>query len=406
MNRKGLQLIFVTSFLIACMPVWANSLYSRIGIGLVHLRASVKASGMGSTSLALSDGLDIDLLNPAALASIQFARFQTQFSIESAQVELNSGAGRFRDANFNGVNLVLPVKQGHAITLGFHPYSRVDFTLNQTDSTVAGEYEEVYSGNGGIDQAYIAFAGSIRGASSQSVLRYGVAADFYFGRIQRTWRVNYSDGSSVPSEDILGAYSYGIGYHLGVQWFHPRWQLGAAIRPAVDLDVETEVEYAFGVKSKTIKTKARLPLWLGLGVGFRPGSKWQLAADYRMQRWGDVPSNLDLGAALEDSREIGVGFEFTDSRNLLDSYFKRVSYRAGVNFSKLPYEDPVGHSISEWLVSSGLGFPFRHGVGRIDMAFEFGKRGNLDSNTAAESIYRLSFSINGAERWFARGNNP
>jgi len=404
MNRKYFYKFIAIGLLFSQAPVSANSLYSRIGVGSIHLRAGVRASGMGNTSLAMSDGLAMDLLNPAALASIQFARLQTQFSIESANVELASGQGRFREANFNGVSLALPVKRGYAVAVGFHPYSRVDFALNQSGSDANGTHEEIYSGNGGLDVAYIAFSGSIGSAASQSSLRYGLAADFYFGRIQRTWRVNFSNGSLQPTEDRTGAYFRGIGYHAGAQWVHPRWQLGVAVRPPIDLDVETEVEYIFGVTSETIKTNARLPLWFGFGAGYRAGSKWQLAAEYRMQRWGSVPDNLDLGAALGNSRDIGLGFEFTPSRNLIDGYLKRISYRAGATFSKLPYEDPVGHSISEWVMTSGFGFPFRHGTGRIDMAFEFGKRGDLDSNIAAESIMRLSFSINGAERWFARKN--
>jgi hypothetical protein len=277
--------------------------------------------------------------------------------------------------------------------------------LNQAGSDTNGTYEEIYSGNGGIDELYLAFAGGPGKPESSSGLRYGVAADFYFGRLQRTWRVNFSNGSLVHSEDQIGSYFLGVGLHAGLQWFHPRWQLGVAVRPPVDLDVETNIEYAFGGESETIKTKVRLPLWLGFGLGYRPSEKWQLAAEYRLQKWGGVPQDLDFGAVLCDSKEFGAGFEYVSSRNVLDSYFKRIAYRAGVTLSRLPYEDPAGKPISEWLITTGLGLPFRLGSGRIDVAFEFGKRGDLASNSAEESIMRLSFSINGAERWFAR-NSP
>jgi opacity protein-like surface antigen len=404
MKRKYVQL-FAVCILFASVPAAANSLYSRIGIGLVHLRAGVKASGMGNTSLALSDGLSVYQLNPASSASIQFTRFQTQFSVESADVKLNGGSGRFQDANFNSASLVLPVKRGYTVTLGIQAYSRVDFTMNQSGVDSNGTHEEIYSGNGGIDEAYLAFAGTIGKVDATKGLRYGVAADFYFGRLQRTWRVNFSNGSLAPSEDISGSYFLGAGFHAGLQWFHPRWQLGVAVRPPVDLDVETNVEYVFESESETINSKVRLPLWLGVGAGYRPSDKWHLAAEYRLQKWGGVPQDLDFGATLRDSRELGAGFEYTHSKNILDSYFKRISYRAGVTLGVLPYEDPVGESISEWLITTGLGLPFRLGSGRIDVAFEFGKRGDLASNTAEESIMRLSFSINGAERWFAR-NSP
>jgi hypothetical protein len=361
---------------------------------------------MGNASLAIADGLAAYQLNPATLASVQFARLQTAFSIESANVKLSSGSGRFRNANFNGVTLVLPIKKGHVVALGIEPYSRVDFTLNQFGSDSNGDYEQIYSGSGGIDDAYLAFAGTIGGSTEagSSGLRYGIAADFYFGRIQRTWRVNFSNGSLVSTQDEVGAYFRGAGFHAGVQWFHPRWQVGAAVRPAFDLNVETKVDYVFGAASEVVKTKASLPFWIGIGIGYRPSSKWQLAADYRQQQWSGVAADKSLGAALGNSREIGAGFEFTASNNPLDGYLKRISYRAGFSIAKLPYQDPVGQSISERLVTAGLGLPFRRGNSRIDLAFEYGKRGDLGSNPAEESIFRFFFSITGAERWFVRNS--
>lgn len=402
MKKKCFQFIFILC-LVAATSLWANSLYSRLGVGLVHMRDGVRAIGMGNTSLALADGLSVYHLNPAALASIQVTRLQTEFGYESADVKVNSASGRFRDANFNGLSLLLPVKKGYSVALGFEPYSRVAFTLNQFGANDNGNYEEIYSGTGGLDEAYLAFAGTLGRSDGSSGLRYGVAADFYFGRIQRNWRVNFSNVNSVSTEDKLGAYFRGVGFHAGVQWFHPRWQLGLAMRPPIDLNVETQVEYIFGGESEIIKTKATLPLWVGIGVGYRPNSKLQLAADFRMQRWSDVDADKRVGAALTNSQDFGAGCEWIPSRNPIDGYLKRIAYRAGAAFRRLPYQDPVGENISEWVVTTGLGFPFRRGSSRIDMAFEYGKRGDQKNNPAEESIFGFSISVSGAERWFVRG---
>ncbi len=404
MNKIICKLVFAGA-MFATTVASANSIYSRLGFGLVHLRGGVKAGGMGNSHLAVTDGVAAYSINPALLASIPFTRLQTDFSFESAQVKVAENSGRFRDANFNGVSLVLPVKKGYAVAVGLLPHSRVDFTLNQFGSNSSGGYEEVYSGFGGLDEMFLAFAGHVGNSEKSSGLRYGIAADFYFGRIRRTWRVNFDNGSLAPTEDQVGQYVRGAGFHAGLQWFHRNWQIGVAVRPPVDLDIETETEYIFGDKSTTAKSTATLPLWLGLGVGYRVGTKWQFSADYRMQGWSEVDADKDLGASLQDAREFGAGAEFTASRNPLDAYWKRMSYRAGVNLAQLPHEDPVGQGISEWLVTAGLGFPFRRGSSRLDMAFEFGKRGDLKTNPAEETIFRFSISVSGAERWFER-NRP
>lgn len=383
--------------------VWANSLYSRLGVGLVHLRDGVRAIGMGNASLAAADGLSVYHLNPATLAGVAFTRLQTEFGYESADVKVKTttglegpSTGRFRDANFNGVSLLLPVKRGYSVAFGLAPYSRMAFTLNQ----LAGGYEEIYSGSGGLDEAYLAFAGTVGGPATG--LRYGIAADFYFGRIQRSWRVNFSSGLLQPTEDRVGAYLHGIGYHAGLHWFHRHWQLGLAVRPPVDLNVETAVEYIFAGGSDLIKTKTTLPLWIGVGVGYQPSSQWQFAADYRFQRWGNVEQSKRLGATLTDSYEFGAGVEWVPSRNPIDSYFKRIAYRAGATFSRLPYQEPAGQEVAEKVVTAGLGFPYRLGASRLDVAVEYGKRGSLGNNPAEETLFRFSIAASGAERWFMR----
>jgi len=388
---------------VAADSALASSLYSRLGIGMMHVRDGVRAQGMGNASLALADGLVMYHLNPALLSSVQMARLQTEFSFESASVEVATGSGRFRDANFSGVGLLLPVKRGYAVALGFQPYSRVDFTLNQQGTSGGEAYEQIFSGSGGINEMYIAFAGSIGRPDATRGLRYGLSVDFYFGRIERNWRVNFANANLAPTDDKSGAYFRGTGVHGGLHWFHPRWQFGLAVRPPVDLTVETQTDFAFGAKSEQIRTSVTLPFWLGVGVGYRPSPKWQLATDFRMQRWGGVADNKRFGAAVRDSREVGTGVEWIRSNNPVDGYLKRVALRAGFCFRQLPYDDPVGEQVSERMVSAGLGLPYRRGFSRIDVAVELGKRGNLDNNPAAESIFRLSISMNGAEPWFVRG---
>lgn len=403
---KKSRFLFALALYFSATGAWANSLYSRLGVGLVHMRDGARAIGMGNASLAVADGLSVYHLNPATLAGIALTRLQTEFAYETADVRVNDTTGRFRDATFNGMSLLLPVKKGYSLALGLEPYSRVAFTLNQLGTNANGGYEEIYSGSGGIDQAYLALAGTLGSPEASppaAGLHYGVVADFYFGRIQRSWRVNFNNGELQSTEDEVGAYYRGFGYHAGLQWFNPRWQLGCAVRPPVDLDVETRIEYLFGGKSEVIKTQATLPLWIGVGVGFQPNSKWQFAADYRVQRWRDVEPRKSLGATLTNSQQFGAGLEWVPSRNPLDNYLKRIAFRAGATFSRLPYQDPAGRDVAERVVTAGLGLPYRRGHSRLDVAIEYGKRGDLIDNPAEETIFRFSISASAAERWFVRG---
>ena len=53
-------------------------------------------------------------------------------------------------------------------------------------------------------------------------------------------------------------------------------------------------------------------------------------------------------------------------------------------------------------ISAGLGFPFHNNGGRVDLAIEYGFRGDLETTLYKEKLLRISASISGGELWFQR----
>lgn len=373
----------------------ANSIYSRHGIGLLRYRNGVKTIGMGSVSIAIADSLALSFLNPANLASVSLTRVQGDFLYERASINLRGGSGLFHDANVNALGISIPVKRGYVFALGIQPYSRSSFQFSQSDS--ADSYEEIFHGSGGLNDVNLAFAATL------GPVRVGIAADFYFGQIERVWRVNYASQGRRNSEDVTSNYLKGLGLHAGLQSQFGRWLIGAAAGLPTRLNVETTQTTATGFRSDTVESKLRLPLWWGVGLGYTPDRHWFLGVDWRSQRWSTVKPEELLGDPAVDSYEIGFGAEVIPSFDALDGFFKRLSYRFGGSFRQLPYEEPIGNKLREWTASFGLGLPFGRGFNRIDLALEIGKRGSLSTNVAAENIVLLHASVTGSERWFQRG---
>lgn len=371
----------------------AGSIFSRRGLGLLRYRDNVRAIGMGGVGIALNDSISFYFLNPASLTRINLTRIQGDFRYERASIDIGIGDnGLFSDGGVSSLGLAIPVKRGQVVAFGVRPYSFSDFEFLREDSTGT----ESLSSLGGISELYLGYARQL------GAWRVGATADFYFGRLDRIWRLNHESSEIRNSEDVLNHQVTGIGLHFGAQIQPGRWRLGSAMGLPTRLNVTTELNTLPGFTGVIDKSKLKLPFWWSAGLGYAPNRRWLLSADYRMQKWGSVEPVELLGDRGTDSFELSFGGEFIPSVDPLSGYFKRVNYRFGGNVQQLPYEEPIGKNVKQMTVNFGLGLPFGHGYNRIDLAIELGKRGNLTDNLVKENIVLVHVGIIGSERWFQR----
>jgi hypothetical protein len=393
--RRGLVLFLMV---VLAYSSFAGSIYSRHGIGLLRYRDAVRSVGMGGIGLAITDSVYAYFLNPATMTRLNFTRIQGDILYERASINLRDGSGLLQDANVNSFSFAIPVKRGYVLAFGVQPYSRSEFEFNRSKNDSVDSYEEVFRGTGGINEFFLAFAATL------GPVHAGLTSDFYFGRINRVWRVNFTSQDLRNTEDVVNNHVTGIGLHLGAQTQLGKLMLGAAAGLPSRLSVGTELTTVTGFTSDTSESKVKLPLWWGVGVAYAPNRHWLLGADWRTQRWSTVKPEELFGERGADSFDLGFGVEITPSFDPLNGYFKRVSYRVGGAFRQLPYEEPAGKKIQEWTATLGFGLPFTGGYNRIDLSLEVGKRGSLSSNVAEENIVMIRAAIVGSERWFQRGS--
>lgn len=394
-SKLKTMLLALLAVLLFATSVNAGSYYSRFGYGLVRFRDGVKAAAMGGVSLAITDSVSIFYWNPAAMATINTTHIQGEFLYDRANLTLGPTTAKFHDSNVNGLGILFPLQRGYTVAFGIQPYSQVDYEFSD-EETGAKPYTQSLLGSGGLDNFYLAFAGTI------GRVRFGVASDFYFGLVRRTWSVNFADIRYTDTQDQTSTHFKGLGFHGGVQTTLKRWQLGAAFGAPVSLNAETRYDYRFVVTDPTpVSFETRLPLWYGFGASYQAGPKWLFGAQYRTQQWSDLATTELLGAEGVDSYNLGLGLQFTPSFDRLLNNIGRIHYRLGASLSRLPYADIGGKNISERTISAGFGLPFNRGDSRLDFAVEYGKRGN-DDNLAQETIFRFSASVIGSERWFQR----
>lgn len=371
----------------------AGSVFSRRGVGLLRYRDNVRAIGMGGVGIALNDSISAYFLNPASLTRINLTRIQGGFRYERASVDLGVGDnGLFSDGGVNGLSLAIPVKSHQVIAFGVRPYSFSDFEFQRKDSLAT----ESLSSLGGISELYLGYARQI------GAWRLGATVDFYFGRLDRIWRLNHESSEIRNSEDLLNHQVSGMGLHFGAQIQPGRWRFGSAMGLPTRLNVTTELNTLPGFTGVVGRSKLKLPFWWSAGLGYAPNRHWLLSGDYRTQKWDSVEPAELFGDRGANSFELSLGGEFIPSFDALSGYFKRVNYRFGANYQQLPYEEPIGKNVKQMTANFGLGLPFGRGYNRIDLAVELGKRGNLTDNLVTENIVLFHVGIIGSERWFQR----
>jgi hypothetical protein len=104
----------------------------------------------------------------------------------------------------------------------------------------------------------------------------------------------------------------------------------------------------------------------------------------------------------DNTVRFSFGLELAPSTDKAVALYKKLPWRIGVYHEPGYYIDSSGHRTQETFFTFGTSMLFKENRGAIDLAFEFGKRGNIFDNGAEEWVFRQSFSIVGWERWFEK----
>ena len=138
-----------------------------------------------------------------------------------------------------------------------------------------------------------------------------------------------------------------------------------------------------------------------MGISYVMKQKFLWAFDYVSQDWSTYPTgSKSSNSEFTNFERISFGLEITPSVERFANFLLRNKYRVGFALEQPYVLDYSGKELSTILVTAGFGVPFASGSGSIDLAFEYGQRGNLPDNSFKEQIFRLY--VTGNEAWFQR----
>ncbi|NAY92117.1 hypothetical protein GTQ34_09315 [Muricauda sp. JGD-17] len=416
----------VRKFIIAFFCVVAHGLfaqngtispYSFFGIGDLRNNGTVENQMMGGISM-YADSIHINLNNPAAYSQLKLTTYtaglsHTEFRLKDFTEEQNIGV-----TNLDYLSIGFPVGKNVGMGFGLMPLSSVGYSLRQESTNTDGStVTNVFTGEGGLNRVYASI-----GFQPIKNLSLGATINFNFGkleyeRIQNVENVQF--GTLDNRESRINGYdfNYSLNYTPTIK---DKYTLYTSVvvntqgnlvsknserLGSFSLVTGDEIEVIdVDLDARNLRnTELKIPTRTTVGLGFGENKKWFMGGEYSFQNFGDF-DNAFLGidnVAYNDASTFAFGTYFIPDYRSLSSYFKRITYRAGVRYDVTGLE-VNNKEINNFGITFGFGLPLGNSFSNLNLGFELGRRGTTDANLIEESYFKINVGLSLNDRWFIK----
>lgn len=409
-----------------------NSPYSRIGLG-ENINNSLSAAGFAGMSAAYTDGLHINLQNPAAYGWLNTATFEAGLYTEYAKLTLDGESSESWSGNLshlalafpmhNSLNDVLEKKQRKlrwGMSFALLPNSTVGYDIQTT--AVSPELDttsNLYQGSGGTNKFIWGNAVKYKNFSA------GINVGYIFGQLESTRQLNFLDLDNSYADIFKDNINLrGLTWSLGVQqqiMLEPKKDgkdnytsksliIGAYGNSATNFNTRStflRMRYNSTVVHRDTLSyeedkegSGKLPAEFTLGAMYQNPGKLRIGIEYNTGKWSQY-ENEAKPETLFDSRRIAAGVEYIPEISSYNKYLKRIRYRAGIYHRT----DPRLEDLKQYALTLGFGLPVilpRQQTSFVNLAFEFGKFDT--ANAIKENFVKMSlgFTLNDSSWFFKR----
>jgi len=402
-----------------------SSPYSFFGIGDEFTPKTVEQASMGGIGAAFFAPHYLNFTNPAANARLRYTTYTFGLLNNDLTVKDNVSSQSSTATSISYFALGFPIGKKAGASIGMQPVSSVGYSLRSEITDANGDITEVslFSGKGGVNRVYGSF-----GMMLTKELSLGIEGDFIFGTITNNI-LNQRANVALATKYTQKANVRGGSLKLGAQYQKElkdelKLNVGAAIKLGRDLSSKgNEYIYSlsFGVSgseiprdtlsSSSISSTFNIPLKTTLGAGLGKTNRWYTGFEYEAQKAINATGYLNqTGAAFAygKSNRLSFGGFYLPKINSISSYWKRVTYRAGLRFEStglLVNGTPNTTNftaIDDFGMSFGLGLPLGRQLSNLNIGFEYGKRGTLKNNLIQENYFNLRLSLSLNDVWFKK----
>lgn len=421
-NRLSLLvgLVMFPALLFAQFNNNTTSPYSRYGLGELQSTGFGRSSAMGGAAFASRFNKQINLSNPAAYNAIDSLGFMFEFGVDSKFSNFKNDLGNnfSNDVNFQYFAMNFNVSKRIGAAMGLVPFSDVGYNVELFEEVEnTGVVRTIYYGAGTLSKAFLGLA--VEPFKNVSI---GANLNYTFGMLNQNAEVDFFEASDFYRvQQYKSLRISDFGFEFGVQATIPLENDRKVILAAVfENNPKYNAKYS-EITQKNLSTGSSVdqdtlsnpslaveqdriieyPYSFGIGISFVKNNSFEINADYEHKAWGDAIFLGDKSVFLTDLNKFALGAEWIPDRFSIQSYLKRVSYRAGFKFEET-YLKFNEKQINDFGISFGLGLPVYRSNSTIDVAVQFGKMGTKKNNLVLENYARLNLSVNLYDLWFIK----
>lgn len=392
---KCLILFFLLTANVYAQNIMTSSPYSMFGVGEIVSGLYGSNSAMGGVSTGMRNAWLINTDNPAGLTGLDTLRMfaETSVFLKSESYRSKSGSSQAFTGNISAFMLAGRIMPRWYMAAGVTPYSSVGYYFQSTEELEGlpgSYYTSTFEGYGGLSKVYLTNAFMLT-----PHLSAGVNLSYVFGNTTLT-----ESQSSVSVENKM--YTHAFYADFGLQ-YHRRLNrdayltLGAVYgyKQRMKMSNSTVITYSSTELEQSEKSTSQyLPQYMGVG-GSLVYKKWTYAADYLFHQYSSFSSG-DSRLVFKDSHELRLGVGYYPEGYSSGSYWKRVTYKGGINLST-PYLQVSGQTGYSYRLSAGLGLPVLNG--RLNTAFYY-DRMQLKGNTFGREAIGITVSYTLSELFY------
>jgi hypothetical protein len=387
---------------------------------------NVRNFGMGGIGVSTPNSFSVNFLNPALLIYNNRVTFEMAVDGRVKNIANSEKSQTVGTAGLGYLALALPISKNWRSAVGLRPFSTVNYgsfsestVLNDPNNT---KVQTGYEGEGNISEVFFS-----NGIKIYKGLSLGVAGSYLFGVIDRnSYSVILDDAGTQQPERLISnnqsnynglMFKGGLAYRQALNK-KVSLNLGGAYVLQHDLNVESRLvqerrdvnEQVIGEATPvgdTLSRKVTLPGQMRLGLSFDNNQSWVAGVEFSSRKWSDYTSETGQ-SGFADSYKVAVGGEYTPDASSLDSYLKRVSYRAGLSYAKTPI-NLKGTQINNTAVHAGFSFPIgstprppEFNQSAINFGIAVGKNGTTENNLIRENYLQFNIGISLNSSWFIK----
>lgn len=390
-----------------------SSPYSYYGIGNQKFKGTVENRSMGGLGIVL-DSIHLNLQNPAFYNTLRLTTFTVGADNTGTTFKTDSKEEKANRTTLDYIAVGLPFNK-IGVAFGLMPYTAVGYKIhNVTEGPESRERH--FTGTGGLNRVFAGVAYNFfKGFSVGGEFQYN------FGNIETTSVVGVPNIVQYPTMELNRANYGGYSFNFGVMYNtkitkNLYWNASAAFAPESALNASTERRIATvtdftnhliveEVDKIVVDEDVTLPSKFTFGTGIGEARKWFAGAEYSFQGSNKLTNRFDdvTSAGFENSYRVSVGGYYIPNYMAFNSYFSRITYRAGVRYENTGLV-VAGETINDMGLNFGLGLPLGGNIGssNLNVGLEMGKRGTTKAGLVQENYASVFVSLSFSDRWFVK----